>query len=749
MRKGINLIGWRGFLVSCVAVLAIMLLPAREALAQDARVTCGDPKMAVGDRVQCILKNITTQSKSGARKPSAFPDACGASDRWQKLLGGIGTPSANDGAAATQLKMACDQIRNLAVAETLLGERRYADAIAFLNKIGDPASLDEITYRVRRDLRFAQLQQSAVYLPPARIVDLERAQKFQEAYDALAKDVAENDAHLQKLKGLLTLQSNADSWKKRLDYASELAAWNTYLGGLDPYRDQYLLEAANRKITDLQTKSREQADADARSLIDMADVEISRADYTDAITNLTAVTARATSISPGTLGEATKKLGEARTGSAKEPTLLGTVLTFIWGVWKAFLSILNWVGYAAIIVAGTVAVWFLSVIWTRLLPPKQSILLTMTDRTTTADPTSATAAQANQALSEQVRRQMDLPLPDHTLKIYASNEMDGSSLGQASLRVPFRAADTVFQSNANVTFGPFSVNPFAIWQQIKGTFVRHHRLEIAGELYVLGSDTICRAELAYGSLDDKGKNPASSRKKKDREKFVWEAVASGDQAGAQAVRDLAIKILLAIDGTAEKITADVDSLSQFRLGLDFQRKALSDPQNASANWKGARDAFQQSALDDPGNWLARFNLGTAQQKLGLNSLAAKQFEELDVPARSPNDLAVIRYNRAAALQKTDDRHIAKEVIEMMQGILTISNISLELKLLALSGWLAATASRYFAPLEAQRAHRRITTAIAKTRSIRPGNTANSRARVEGEISGESVVSRSSWTCCWR
>jgi tetratricopeptide (TPR) repeat protein len=79
----------------------------------------------------------------------------------------------------------------------------------------------------------------------------------------------------------------------------------------------------------------------------------------------------------------------------------------------------------------------------------------------------------------------------------------------------------------------------------------------------------------------------------------------------------------------------------------------------------------------------------------LNSLAAEQFQELQNSPHLPNEYrAVVAYNRAAALQKTDDKYIARQVIEMMDQILAAANVSPSLKFLASSGRLATIAARY-------------------------------------------------------
>lgn len=659
-----------------LALIAILLfLPLHLRGDDDLRTSCA-AKSSAADTIQCLTQGPPAPpGKAGVpKKEPPIPDGCAALSRWLDLLASGNAPKDAEQKITANLKTACDQQKNFQLANYLLAQQRFADAIAYFNKIGDPALLPEVTERTRHGLRTAAILQNSLVMPPRKVQDLERQGKFGEAYQALALAAPETDPHRKNLAALLQLERNGISLEHRHEYQPELAAYQSYLQGLDRVRDEYLYAAADAKVGALEPAARKQADDDARAQLQAADLQMKHGAYSDAVTTLSQVTAK-TGISPDLTDEATGKLAQARVKAANEPTWLGAFLSFFWSLPKALVSLLNWFAYAVLIVAAFVVIWIASLVWVGLHRPQKSILLSMTDRTSTA------GAQADQTLSEQIRRQMDLPLPDRELRIDAANEMDGSSLGQVSLRIPFRAAETVFQSNTAVSFGPFSINPFAIASQIQGWFALRHKLEIEGELYALGSNTVCSAKLTFGKLDEKG---------------PWEGLATGDTARDQAIRDAAMKILIAIDSEARKITQNPRSLSQLRLGMDFQNRALDDPDHATALWTQARNSFQQSALEDPGNWLARFNLGTAMRKLGLNALAAEQFEELQNGPHLPAEhRAVVAYNRAAALQKTDDKDIAQTVIKMMDSILAMPDLHPSLQFLASSGRLATIAARYY------------------------------------------------------
>jgi tetratricopeptide (TPR) repeat protein len=99
-----------------------------------------------------------------------------------------------------------------------------------------------------------------------------------------------------------------------------------------------------------------------------------------------------------------------------------------------------------------------------------------------------------------------------------------------------------------------------------------------------------------------------------------------------------------------------------------------DPETRRAAWQQARTCFQEAVLNDPDNWLARFNLGTVLRKLGLNGAAAEQFRELLRSGRlPPAQTDAVKYNLASALQKADDDRLAHEALVLLDEILSSQN----------------------------------------------------------------------------
>jgi tetratricopeptide (TPR) repeat protein len=193
---------------------------------------------------------------------------------------------------------------------------------------------------------------------------------------------------------------------------------------------------------------------------------------------------------------------------------------------------------------------------------------------------------------------------------------------------------------------------------------------------------LCSVTLSAGKLKNK---PKATK---------WEAIGSGDSAKDQAIRDVAMQILIDIDSETRKITVNWRSLSRLRQGIDLLQKSSAQNTQGQPLLTQARLCFQESVLEDPANWVARFNLGTVLRKLGFNSLAAEQFAELQrLSSLPPEFVQAARYNQGAALQGTDDDNLAKQAIAILNEVLGSSPLKPALKRLALSGRLAATADR--------------------------------------------------------
>jgi hypothetical protein len=474
--------------------MSIILQLPLGAFADDLRTRCAGIA-SLADAIRCADQSSPPNPHS-PRQPSLIPYACDALKRWRESIANGPAVTAQETDLSTKLSMACTQQENLRLANYFLEQHRYNDATTYLNKIGDQALLPEVAKQVQRGLRTAAVLQNTVVLPPKEVLDLESRKQFDQAYTVLARSVPESDSHRKNLAMLLQLHRDSTPQEQRHEYQTVLAAYQQYLGTLSPdrVRDQYLFEEADESIARLEPFARQQADRDAQAQLDAAALQIQRGQFSDAITTLSQVTGKAGNVAPVLIDEAARKLADARAKSAGEPAIRGTLLVFLWSIPKALLSLLSWLSYAVVVAGASLAIWLIAMILVGIRKPASSILLSMRDSTSLA------GTQNGHVLSEQLRREMDLPRPDRELRVDTAGEMDGSGLGQLSLRVPFRAAETVFQSNTAVPFGPFSINPVAIFTAIGSWFQPHHRLEIEGELLLLGSDTVCSARLVYGHL---------------------------------------------------------------------------------------------------------------------------------------------------------------------------------------------------------------------------------------------------------
>jgi tetratricopeptide (TPR) repeat protein len=649
--------------------------------------------MSVTKAISCVETSIHPQSVSNVSTKPKRPDAC-------KTLKEVRTLQAihptEDGSATTvesTLRTACADQRSVETADLLFTEGRYADAAQLYGPIAQSNASKDLDWVIDRAIRGNLNSARYKYyfdLPPP-VISLEQQGKFVEALDEAVKSLAESDSHRQRLVRFLGLMKEIGDLQKRGEPNTALGELNSYKSSVDPTRDRYLFSAALDQIARLEPLARAQNDLEARTLLAVGDAQVQRGQYADAEASYNkALTSHPDNIDPDTVIEAGKKLSEARKLEVHEPSFTGTWRSFLTLLRKFFFDVVAWLldafVLALVLVTAIFVAWKVSAgIRGRTKP---GIFLSLKDNSSSATDLS------NQLLSEQMRREMDLPIPnnpgdplvgnDNTrLRISSPGEMQGSSIGQAGILVPLRDASTVFQSVTPISFGSFTINPIQIFNSIKPFFRRRYQLELEGTLSQLGESVVCTVSITSGSLPEKKRSGP------------WEAVWSGaDQTDNrnQAIRDCASQILIAIDPQTRRITSNPPSLANLQIGIGLLQRASYDLANQQSLWTQAREVFQQSVLQDPGNWLARFNLGTVLRNLDFNSLAAEQFAELlNITAIDQELITVAKYNRASALQKVDDENLSKEVLAIFDDILNTSNLDPALSFLTLSARLAAKA----------------------------------------------------------
>jgi len=651
--------------------------------------------MPVSLAVPCVEGFIHPQSGTGASIRVNRPDAC--KTLWELRQFQSAQTQADDSASKMEgkLTMACSGQLSVGAADRLFAKGRYDDAKTLYNAIVTKQADSELNWVFDRATRgnLACIESKNYFELPASLVALERQGRFEKAEAEAKRSLPEADAHRKHLVQFLGLIKETAELERRGEANTALTGFNSYKSSLDPTRDQYLFSAALDQIARLEPLARMQNNLDALSLLAVGDTEVKHGQYADAEASYNrALTNHPDNINPAIAVDAGKKLSEVRRLKADEPSFIGTLRNFSVSVRKFFLDLLVWTLEAVVLVlllAVVIALtwWCSARIRNRTKP---GIFLSIKEISSTA------TDLGNQLLSEQMRREIDLPIPQNPdepvlgntntrLRISNPGEMQGSSIGQAGILVPLHDVDTIFQSAAQITFGSFSINPVQIFNLIKPFFRRRYQLELDGTLSQLGESVVCSVSIASGSFPNmQGRGP-------------WEAVWSGaDQTDNrnQAIRDCTSQILIAIDSKTRDITAYPRSLAYLQIGIGLLQRASYDLANQLDLWKEAREAFQQSVLQDPGNWLARFNLGTVLRNLDFNSLAAEQFAELLLTKsvqKNAELTAVANYNRAAALQKVDDEDVSKEVIATFDGILKTPGLDPTLVLLARSAMLAAEA----------------------------------------------------------
>ena len=618
------------------------------------------------------LEAKASQNPERGKTAILLPQYCGALTQWKKFAAGQrdSDKTVADRLVTTPLATACLHQEYLRLADTLARQRRFGEALSVYEKVPETAFPD-LANRARYGRILSAERKNAFVSPPVAVQELERTGRFEEAYQWLGNAAAESEPHQKNLAAWLAARSASRTLEQRSEHEAALKVWSDLIAKLDPVRDSFLYQAAEAEVARLKPLARADADLEAESFIATGDLQMKRGQFSAAVAPYEKVGQNRANVSPKLAQEAARKAADARIRAAKEPTFRGTWMAFQASLPNTLVTLIGWMPYI-LCYAGTLGL-LLPIKWLR--PAKKEILLSMQDLTGMAND------QNNANLTELMRREMELPGPKvDELHIDMTSELDGSSMGQLGLRAALSAVGTAFQPGTQVSFGPLSINPMQIVNLLRPLFRPRYSRELAGSVSAFASQTVCVV------IQNNPKTGTPLR---------WETIVSGapgDSAKCQAVRDTAMKILIAIDTKTREITGNWRSMSRLRAGIEYMRQASNDPAGRRALWEQARSCFQEAVLEDPGNWLGRFNLASVLRKLGLNGLAAEQFAELESSPHLPAaHKPVVKYNRAAALQKSDDERLTQEAVEILTDILNQSGIPALLRRFAESGRLAALA----------------------------------------------------------
>jgi hypothetical protein len=243
------------------------------------------------------------------------------------------------------------------------------------------------------------------YCPRSEFRKLEQQQKFQEAYKLLSTLVPENDGHRKNLAALLAAISLQKASELRRDFAGGQPPFSSLLPLLDPVRDIILADYARSQLEYLQPLTLAESDREADSLMAVGDVQMARGDYAKAADTFQSVYAKRGSVSAAKAEAANQHAAEARALAANEPTLLGTGKVFLATIPQTLVRLLGWVPYAIAYVLLILIPLLLIMLGVKALRPRKEIRLSLGDRTGIPGPI------ADASVTEQMRRERDLPRP--------------------------------------------------------------------------------------------------------------------------------------------------------------------------------------------------------------------------------------------------------------------------------------------------------------------------------------------------
>jgi tetratricopeptide (TPR) repeat protein len=632
------------------------------------------------DRITCVEAANPGNPNEGSTKKWLSKDECQAETSWRSFISGAnGSPVSAPSEIAELLAKWCDQLDTVRIGDELQRQGRHKDSIPYYTKVTAVKAADaapRLVAYARRSIHAASIRDGAILLPPKEVTALEQQQKFSEAYALIARRRPETDGHRIALGSLVAALPVIATFEGIGDYEEALKRLG--LLKLESVRDQHLAEFAYSETTRLKRLAVQEADREAISMMNVGIIQMDRGNYAGAATSFSNIVAKKATISPKILAAANTMAVKAREADAGEPTWGGTWTVFAATLRKVCLGIIGWLPYILAYMTPLAAITFLARLTFNRFWIRNGIRLEMEDRSS-----PLASSTANATLTDQLRREMELPLPLRTgFRIDRGSDDDGSSLGQIRLSVPLRELETAFVASAPLAFGPLSINPIQIIAALKPAFRRRCKYEMSGALSTNGLDMVCRVALDRKPRDSKLTTAE------------WEGTGMGPETRRQALRSAATQILIDLDAQARKITWNWRSLNALREGMDQLQRSTRDPATRKSVLIQARTCFQDAVLHDPGNWLARFNLGIVLRKMGLNLLAVDQFRQLvNSNSLQGENYCAAKYNLAASLQKVDDERLANEALKHFKELLEHRDLDPTMRWLVESAHIATWADR--------------------------------------------------------
>jgi tetratricopeptide (TPR) repeat protein len=348
-------------------------------------------------------------------------------------------------------------------------------------------------------------------------------------------------------------------------------------------------------------------------------------------------------------------------------------------------TVLKWLIIAAGLIVLVLAAAFLGVVLRNARNVQKGVGIALEDLT--AEP--AKRPNSNRALGRELSVAIAAASQSTTDEPHAEidvvKDLDGSvSVNVRVVGDDLATLDPYLDDGSPVKVGPIAVSPRQLFAFVSTTFARRYEYELHGYFAKAGSSNRLDVELRHG------KDPA----------VRWSCIAEGEDGRGVVVVEAARRLLF--EAATKRISPSWRSVSAYREA----RAKL-----AVFNGKGDRSAvltdvcrlLERSLAHDPANVLARFELGTALRKLGMNDDAIAQYEFLESLPKSraeeaPTSLRrAIHYSRAIALSKIDrwETHKAAlksldELRQDVEGDKTLNAPERERLLLLIHSALAAT-----------------------------------------------------------
>lgn len=241
-------------------------------------------------------------------------------------------------------------------------------------------------------------------------------------------------------------------------------------------------------------------------------------------------------------------------------------------------------------------------------------------------------------------------------EIDVARDLDGSvSLNVRVSGDELAAIEPYLDDGSPVKVGPISVSPRQLIAFLELTFRPPYEYELRGYLATSGSTSRLVVE-----LERRGRPP-----------LRWASLGEGDGGRVSAVLETARRVLF--EAATHPISASWPSVAAYRAART-SLASVDDPSDRPAALEGARRLLERALGHDPGNALARFELGTVLRKLGRNADALAQYEFIDQLSSEagrtevPSLRRALSYSRAVALSKLEGWDDHKRAVALLHEL---------------------------------------------------------------------------------